>query len=258
MTKTIDPATFKTITKKVIELLEGGYYNPGMFADGRLNTKYFDIYKKSGETMFGLDRFAGFSLFYSGDRKTEYISEFQKNVKLNKYQYKNKESEKFWTLIDQSGAAVKWSWNYRGGQLQDKLSELAAEIMYPVFIKYANTYFSEQARQIVYSSPELIFNFSYATWNGPAFFNYYADAIQDAIEDNIIDPVKLNNIVIDRRINGPNYKLPRSGEIMKKFFLSSEFSDLKKKSGGLIGGGLLFLLLGFGGYLLFRSVRGRT
>lgn len=249
MEKKINPDLFKKITKLVIDKLEGGYFHPDMFTDGRLNPKYYTIYSKSGETMLGLDRFAGFSLFYSGERNTNDIEVFIYKVKNGRYNYKNEASKKFWTIIDNSKASKLWSWNYKGGSNYNQLSDLAAEIMLPVFNNYADKYLTDPARDIVFNTPELLFNFSYASWNGPAFFQYYADSVNNAIDQGIKNPARLSDIALDRRINGPNYKLPRSGKIMQDLFKSAEWADLKKKSEGinifpfiLIGAGLALFL----------------
>ena len=61
------PKIFNDSTKLVIDQLEGGYFNPAWHNVGDPR------YSTSGETMFGLDRHAGFDLFYKGKRKASNV-----------------------------------------------------------------------------------------------------------------------------------------------------------------------------------------
>jgi hypothetical protein len=152
---------FLDITKKVIKKFEGGY-----FTHDCPNHPKNSIYDNSGETMFGLDRKAG---------DIENISS------------KGKE---FFGLIDQDKKKLgmdafckKWKYNYKGGELEERLLTLAAEIMSGLYEKNAQRYFKGKTKSIVETSKPLMLHFSYATWNGPGFFKYFAESMNKAVED---------------------------------------------------------------------------
>lgn len=166
---------FLKVTKIVIDKLEGGYYHPDMLKDGRVRDSR---YSNSGETLYGIDRKAG--------------------GKINE----TEAGKKFWGIIDKEGARSKWNWNYMpSGSLKETLQKLAAEIIYPEYIKNSNNYLSEKARKLVNSDDRLRFNFIYATWNGSGWFKSFASKINDAVNSGVTDTNKLTQVAIDARIN---------------------------------------------------------
>jgi len=107
-------------------------------------------------------------------------------------------------------------------------------------------------------SPELIFNFSYAVWNGSGFFKYYATKLNEAIKNGVTDPKKLSDLIIDARINGDIYKLPRSGKIMRDYFNSPEFDKIKTATGAIRPVGALSMVLGLTGLLyVYNRLKGK-
>lgn len=189
---------FKNITQFVIDNLEGGYYHPNMLKDGRVTDQR---YKNSGETMFGIDRVAGGSI------------------------NKTPAGIKFWSIIDNANAKNLWKWNYKGGSLAPQLKELVAEIMFPVYNNYAKNYFSNQSKSIVESDNRLLFNFIYASWNGPAWFKMFAEKINTAIASGINNTDKLTEIAINTRKNSTNSLIKQGGNIIEKII-----DQLKKKN----------------------------
>jgi hypothetical protein len=169
--KNIDQSDFGKASIDIIDSIEGGYYSPGQVDDER--------YKKSGETMFGIDR-KNFG-----------------NIKNNK----NIEYEAFWELIDKNKRKnpSDWKWNYRGGKLQTKLKKLVTNIMKSRFEKYFNKYLSNEAKKITKSDYRLYFIFVYSTWNGSSFFKTFADLINKEIEDGNFNTDSLFKILIDSR-----------------------------------------------------------
>ena len=121
------PVDFKKVTKKIIEKLEGGYYNPKWHFKSRMG--------RSGETMFGIDRVHGGTL----------------NT--------GKAGEEFWNLIDkdkkEKGEKV-WKHYYRGGSLENELIDLVTEIMKPHYERLSNKYLTPEAKKIVDSSESLL------------------------------------------------------------------------------------------------------
>ncbi len=164
---------FNRIIDIVVDNLEGGYYHPDMLKDGRVKDSR---YGASGETMFGMDRKAG---------NTE----------------RTQAGREFWALIDAENAREKWPWNYMGGSLAPQLKAKVAEIMKPNFEDYLGRYMAEDARKIVMSDVGLTFNFAYAVWNGPGWFQRFARVINEKVASGITDPKELLKIAVDTRKN---------------------------------------------------------
>ncbi len=164
---------FNRIIDIVVDNLEGGYYHPDMLQDGRVKDSR---YGASGETMFGMDRKAGNTESTAAGRE-------------------------FWALIDAENARQKWPWNYMGGSLAPQLKAKIAEIMKPKFEDYLGRYMSEEARKIVMSDVGLTFNFAYAVWNGPGWFQRFAKVINQKVAEGVTDPKELLRIAVDTRKN---------------------------------------------------------
>jgi hypothetical protein len=242
---------FVDITKQVINTLEGGYFHPYMFDDGRL--KYNDMYKNSGETMFGLDRHAGHGLFYSSQRISSDVRSNLANIESGKYQYKTKEAQEFWSALDKANARKSWRWNYKGGGLQEPLTNLAAEMMYEPFVRYSNMYLNEKAKKIVESDPRLIFHFAYAVWNGQGRFKTYAENMNSWVDSGITDTNELVNRAISSRANSSNSIIAKQGRKMQGFIDDIKFSGgsvEQKKSNYLIP----ISLLAVGAFLVIFAV----
>jgi hypothetical protein len=166
---------FDNATKLVIDNFEGGYYHPYMINDLRLKTneKQRNFLKNSGETMFGLDRSAGHSLYYSSPKKTDNVIENLNYIPF--YKFKNQASQDFWSILDKNNASKTWKWNYYGGTNENKLKKLASTILFPQFNLYVNQFkWSDKAKNIVFNDPKLLFHFIYAIWNGSGFFQKWS------------------------------------------------------------------------------------
>lgn len=175
-------ARFLNYADLLIKNIEGGYYNPA-----RHNTANMGA---SGETMFGMDRKNG------GSDITE-----------------SEAGRKFWALVDANSAA--WPWNYKGGQLENELKKLAAQMMFDRFTRYSNSYLSAAARQKVSQSKKLQLHFYYACWNGSGWFQTFAKAINNAVAAGITDISKLEDVAINSRLNSSNSNIKKGGQIMK-------------------------------------------
>lgn len=189
-------ANYDDVVAAVIDKLEGGYYHPDMLKDGRIkDTRY----GASGETMMGIDRVAG--------------------GKLNE----TPAGIEFWKLIDEAGARTNWSWNYKGGELEPKLRELAGQIIKPHFEKLVSTYLTPKSKELVYSDGRLLFHFIYATWNGSGWFQKFATDINDAVASGITDPTQLVQVALNSRTkeglkpgSRPNSLVAQGGEKIAK------------------------------------------
>ena len=107
------------VTKKVIDNFEGGYWN---YWECK-NHPWHSMYSKSGETMFGLDRKAG---------------EIEKLGPDGKEFFRIIDDEK--KKLGMSDFCSKWTYNYRGGELEERLKDLASKIMYNEYEKNMSNY----------------------------------------------------------------------------------------------------------------------
>jgi len=175
-TKEIDIPTninfknFRQVTDKIIEKLEGGYYNPAWHGSSKMG--------RSGETLFGLDRRHGGTLNTSPEGK------------------------EFWRLVDQNKNKKIWKHYYMPtGSLNEQLRNLLSIILGRSYMEFSKKYLKPESLKIVESDPRLKFHFAYATWNGPGFFKKFADKLNRRIENqNILNPSKLFKLSMqDRR-----------------------------------------------------------
>jgi hypothetical protein len=208
---------YDELVARIIDALEGGYYHPNMM---RRDPAKFKDYSKSGETMFGLDRHAGHSLYYSTQRPQGREDVFVNlpHIESGEYEYKSEEAKEFWTTIDTADAKNKWSWGYRGGTLEGKLRQLAGKIMEPKFNELFKQYVNPTAQQIIKEDDRLLFHFIYATWNGQGWFKKFAQAINSAVEQGITNPDELYKVAINSRLNSQNGLIKGSGEKILKLY----------------------------------------
>jgi hypothetical protein len=176
---TVDVKDWQGMVNLVIDKLEGGYFHPDMLQDGRVRDSR---YSGSGETMFGLDRRAG---------NTE----------------STPEGREFWSYIDSLNARSNWKWNYMAKDNPDvgaKLRTLAANYIKPLYAQNMKTYLSPEAAAIVNNYAPLTFNFIYATWNGPKWFERFAKPLNQSVASGNTDPKSLNDLVNQVRAGSGN------------------------------------------------------
>jgi hypothetical protein len=145
--------------------------------------------------MFGIDRKAGGSL---------------ENV--------SPAGKEFWRLIDAENARKNWKHEYMlkdKPELAKKLKRLVSQIMEPLFTKNQKNYLSPKAREIINSDPRLYYNFAYATWNGPGWFQRFSNGFNKEVEkgkskDELVD------YVVNQRKNWPNSLIAQTGRKMEK------------------------------------------
>jgi len=207
----VNKEKFASVTKLVIDKLEGGYYNPVWHSTGDSR------YGNSGETMFGIDRKAGGTLNTTPAGK------------------------QFWALIDKTKTRDVWKWNYLGGSIAPQLKEYVVEIMYPTYEKFASRYFDAKTKEIVDSDNRLLFHFIYAAWNGEGWFKKFANDMDKAVQSGVTDTDKLVQVALDSRTkeglrtgSSPNSLIAQGGRKIAGFIQSlknvgTEATNIVKK-----------------------------
>ena len=182
-TDTGQPTNFEKEVNKVINNLEGGYYHPDMNKSDM---------GKSGETMMGMDRKHGVGFTQTSAGK------------------------EFWKLIDDSNARKNWKWNYMGGPLEGRLRKLVVRMIQPEYEKLSNRYLNEDARKLVNKSPNLMFHFIYATWNGSGWFQKFAKKINEAVDKGVTKISDLESIAMKSRKESGNSIIASGGQKISK------------------------------------------
>jgi hypothetical protein len=174
---------FDKEVSRVIDNLEGGYYHPNMNSSDM---------GKSGETMMGMDRKygAGFAQTSAG--------------------------KEFWKLIDDAEAKNNWKRNYMGGPLESRLRALVTKMIQPEYEKLSNRYLDEKAREIVKKSPNLMFHFIYATWNGSGWFQKFANKINESVDEGVTKISDLESIAMKSRKESGNSIIASGGQKISK------------------------------------------
>jgi hypothetical protein len=166
------------VTEKVIDNFEGGYWN---YWECK-NHPWHSMYKNSGETLFGLDRKAGNieKLAPEGREFFRLIDEEKKKMGMSKF-------------------CSKWTYNYRGGDLEQKLKDLAAKTMFGQYEKNMSNYVRDpETKKRIEGNEGLLLHMSYATWNGPGHFQKFAKKLEDAVKQGKSDE-ELLDIAKDNR-----------------------------------------------------------
>lgn len=177
------PTDFEKEVNRVIDNLEGGYYHPDMNKSDM---------GKSGETMMGMDRKHGVGFTQTSAGK------------------------EFWKLIDDANARKNWKWNYMGGQLEGRLRKLVVKMIQPEYERLSSRYLNEKARKLVNKSPNLMFHFIYATWNGSGWFQKFANKINDAVNSGITNISELETIAMKSRKESGNSIIAQGGQKISK------------------------------------------
>jgi len=204
------PQEIRDMVNVIINYIEGGYYHPSM---REKNPQKFRLFTSSTETLFGIDRYAG---------------EWEKTSA----------GQEFFNILDGQDASNKWSYMYKledNPSLAKKLKDLSADMINQKFVEYKKRYFSKEALDIVNGDAGLTFNFLYATYNGPGWFQKFADEINDEVSSGNTDPKSLLKVAIDTRKNWTSSKphvttlIRRTGDkvmgALQKFFRDYEDTE---------------------------------
>ena len=168
------------VTKKIIDNFEGGYWN---YWECK-NHPYNSMYNKSGETLFGLDRKAG-QIEKLGPEGAEFFRVIDDEKK----------------KLGMSNFCKKWIYNYRGGELEERLKDLASKIMFNQYEKNMLDYVKDpETKKRIEGNEGLLLHMAYATWNGPLYFKKFAENIESAVKSGKSDE-ELLEIAKNNRTN---------------------------------------------------------
>lgn len=176
-------SVWRSFTDKIIDNFEGGYWNNDITKpNDQKCTKhpYTALFDDSGETMFGIDRRAGewdddpdgqayFGLIDDEKEDAGSMDEFCKT----------------------------WVWLYRGGKLEEELKGMASAMMKKAYERNKR-WLSSEALKEVEGNKRLMFHFAYACWNGPGFFQDFAEDINDAVDQGLYGD-DLVDVAVDSR-----------------------------------------------------------
>jgi hypothetical protein len=94
------------------------------------------------------------------------------------------------------------------------LKNLVADMIKPEYDSLSSKYLNSKAREIVKKSPDLTFNFIYATWNGPGWFQTFAKKINEAVDSGITNPSELTKVAIKTRTQSGNSVIAQGGKMI--------------------------------------------
>jgi hypothetical protein len=155
------------LTKKVIDNFEGGYWNYWQCKNHPWNS----MYRKYGETMFGLDRKAG-NIENLGPEGREFFQVI--------------DNEK--SRLGMDNFCKKWTYNYRGGELEERLKDLASKLMFGQYQKNMSNYVKDpETKRRIEGNDGLLLHMAYATWNGPGYFQKFAQKLEAAVKEGKSD-----------------------------------------------------------------------
>jgi hypothetical protein len=183
------------IVQAIVDNLEGGYYHPThafSFSQTDRNT-----YKNSGETLYGLDRYAGNNEGIRKGPKNQSGIDFWAAVDAISGNGSYKDTSRTvktgqWNIKKYPKKSGIWSWNHMPKKsesgydnLQKNLTKYITNSYNSLFNKYLA---GHPVGQLVQNDGRLKFMYYRATWNGSGFFQKYASnlkAVYDKGEKNI-------------------------------------------------------------------------
>lgn len=196
----VDTYSLEGFCDKIIDNFEGGYANKVHFdaaAKKSSDPDTIEALKNSSETMFGIDRMAG-----NWDNDPV--------------------GSEFWDLIDknsgwstESTGKAKWSHGYMGGSIEGQLRDYVYEMMIPRYETLKSQNLSPEAKKLVEEDKRLTLHLLYGVWNGPGFFQDFADVINSEVDSGNTDRDSLYEVAIDSRIHNGNGAIVSTGGKVK-------------------------------------------
>ncbi len=183
------------IVQAIVDNLEGGYYHPThafSFSQTDRNT-----YKNSGETLYGLDRYAGNNEGIRKGPKNQSGIDFWAAVDAISGNGSYKDTSRNvktdqWNIKKYPKKSGIWSWNHMPKKSErgyDNLQKNLTKYITNSYNSLFNKYFTDHpVGKLVQNDGRLKFMYYRATWNGSGFFQKYASnlkAVYDKGEKNI-------------------------------------------------------------------------
>jgi hypothetical protein len=195
-----------TLVQVIVDYLEGGYYHPVHAYDSKTKQikSSFSIYKNSGETLYGIDRYAGNTEGLREGPKNDTGVDFWKAVDAisgyGKYKTISRDKPtKDWEINkypkNDPKKEVGWSWNYmpkKSDKGYDTLQKNLQKYITSQYNSFFKSYFGNHpVGKLVESDGRLKFMYYRATWNGVGFFQKYASNLKAKYDSGIKDINKL-------------------------------------------------------------------
>jgi hypothetical protein len=195
-----------TLVQAIVDNLEGGYYHPVHAYDS--STKQlkssFSVYKNSGETLYGIDRYAGNTEGLRQGPKNDTGVDFWNAVDAisgyGKYKTVSRDKPtKDWNISkypkNDPKKEVGWSWNYmpkKSDKGYDTLQKNLQKYITSQYDSFFKSHFGNHpVGKLVESDGRLKFMYYRATWNGVGFFQKYANNLKAKYDSGIRDINKL-------------------------------------------------------------------
>jgi hypothetical protein len=252
---------FNYFADLIINNLEGGYYHPDFYINGAktmkggyipaaaFKTKKAD-YISSGETLFGLDRHAGWNMWYKSKRIKSDPRANLPYIYSSSSIFWDNDAKEFWTTLDKVDARHNWAHEYQGGPLRPRLKELAIKMMYQYFLRSVWSKLDEKGKALVLKDNQLALNYIYSAWNGIAYSNYYNSIFNNEIAKNNFDSTDINNKILNARANSKSPLIRDSATKIKRIYpkLKDQKNTntvvvKKKTTNNLLLGGLVPILI---------------
>jgi hypothetical protein len=187
-----------TLVQAIVDNLEGGYYHPVHAYDSKTNQikESFSIYKNSGETLYGIDRYAGNTEGLRKGPKNDTGVDFWNAVDAisgyGKYKSiaRTKPTGK-WDISKYPKIKDKWTWNYMpksSDKGYDTLQKNLQKYITSQYNSFFKSYFGNHpVGKLVESDGRLKFMYYRATWNGVGYFQKYANNLKTKYDSGIKD-----------------------------------------------------------------------
>jgi hypothetical protein len=191
-----------TLVQAIVDYLEGGYYHPVHAYDSKTKTlkSSYSIYKNSGETLYGIDRYAGNTEGLRQGPKdatgiefwaaVDAISGYGKYGNAARY-YKTKN----WKIKEYP--PIKTAWNHydkpkKSDKGYDTLQKNLQKYITSQYKSFFKSYFGNHpVGKLVENDGRLKFMYYRATWNGVGFFQNYANNLKLVYDSGVTDINKL-------------------------------------------------------------------
>jgi len=191
-----------TIVQAIVDNLEGGYYHPTHAYSSTTKTlkPSFSVYKNSGETLYGIDRFAGNTegikqgpanqtgiAFWAAVDAISGFGSYKDTARTTK--------TGVWNITKNPKKSNGWTWNYMPKSSDPGYNTLQTNLQKYIssqFTSFSKRYFGNHPLgKLVESDGRLKFLFYRATWNGVGFFQKYANNLKSVYDSGVTDIDKL-------------------------------------------------------------------